>query len=840
MDEGDALRGAMASLPESVARRGMELRCPACVRFRPPQGLCPVCGCGAVPLERFGVARMLLQAGVDRFALAQRVATLDLRQAEVLERQYAEQWERAWPLIEDVRRCEAHLLQHGFVEEMEDMLAGWLPVDPVLLAKEVGPPERPETLEALFSKSSSWHVRRLAAIALMHQGRASSDIVSRVYSAMLDEDGERTRVEAMVALTRWRVRRWARIGAEGWKHVRELARKSLGHPELAPRAAVAWMHASRGEEPEVDIHFALRQGLSHPDLDVRFECALCLNDERVIAEALDAPDPELVSQARKALASRGSLPLFERLASEGGAAFARDVVSQLPHEVPPEALEALLSVSERGPDRLTEALLQLLGGRPFAEWSEEAQARWRDWARVVLRELPGEAALRFLHWAGQPPVSADSMRAFVEGAAEALAREPAEVRTRNLADVSFSRFLALAGSLEEPLLNQWARDPECGAPLAQALMTLTSRIQDWNEPMGQAARMLMAVWEGPDRQAVLEPLKQAVREWSGIVGRDELIDAVWQRFQQHPEERAELLTVFAPWRQELWERQLAAPEDAVARFDAWCWVDPEGFARQADLLMRDAPTEDIPRRVRRVLSVASDMVITHPRTVSLAVFYAAAALANAFRAGADELAAEAERFMEWFPGFEQRVLKTPPEEDGRAPQRDFLEELHTEVRLMRERMDAMREDEDRKQQEELRRREEEARIRELQRQAREAAREAEEARRVAEELQRAAEATRRAMEAQRPPEVPLASLRPRIDSKPIDSEVIFPGKALPTLLDYVRLLKSMSLGDPMKAMASAGLDVATWSAEATAWGQAMVGRMELGMRFGELMSAPWG
>jgi hypothetical protein len=782
---------------------------------------------------------MLLHAGVDRFALAGRVAALDLWQAEDLERQYAAQWEMAWPLIEDVQRCEAHLLQEGFVEEMLEQLAGWIPMDPALLAREVGPPERPETLEALCSKSSSWYVRRLAAIALMHQGRASGDIVSRVYSALLDEDGERTRVEAMIALTRWRVWRWVRIGEEGWKRVREVARKALGHPELAPHAAVAWVRASRGEAPEVDVLFALRQGLSHPDLEVRFECALCLEDEQGIAAALDSPDPELVSEARKALASRGSLPLFERLASEGGAAFARDVVATLPREVPPEALEALLSVSERGPDRLTEALLELLGGRPFAEWPEEARARWRAWARAVLRELPGEAALRFLHWAGEPPVSSDSMRAFVEGTAEALAREPADVRARNLADVYFSRFLALAGPLEEPLLNQWARDPECGAPLAQTLMTLTSRVQDWQEPKGQAARMLMAVWEGTGRQALLEPLKRAVREWSGIVGRDELIDAVWQRFQQHPEERADLLSVFAPWRQELWERQLAAPDDAVARFKAWCWVDPEGFARQTDVLMREVPTEDLPRRVRSVLSAVEDVVMTQPRTASLAVFYAAAALANAFRNGADELAPEAERFLEWFPHFEQRVQTTPPEENERAPRRDFLEELHTEVRLMRERLDSMREAEDRRWQEEMRRQVEESRRRDLERQAREAERQAEEARRAAEELQRQAEEARRAMEVQQALEVPLAPLRPLIASKPIDSEIIFPGKALPTLLDYVRLMKSMSLGDPMKAITSAGLDMSSWAAESNAWGQAMVGRMELGMRFGELMTATW-
>jgi hypothetical protein len=82
-------------------------------------------------------------------------------------------------------------------------------------------------------------------------------------------------------------------------------------------------------------------------------------------------------------------------------------------------------------------------------------------------------------------------------------------------------------------------------------------------------------------------------------------------------------------------------------------------------------------------------------------------------------------------------------------------------------------------------------------------------------------------------------LHPRIDTKALDSEPIFPGKALPTLLDYVRLLKTMGLGDPLKAMASVGLDVAGWTAEATAWGQALTGRLELGLRFGELMTAPW-
>src|SRR5262245_14388979 len=163
----------MAALHERATRRGDEVRCPACIRFKSASGPCPACGCGEIPFERHGAARMLLHAGVDRFALAHRLAVLDPRQAELLERQYAGRWEQAWPLIEDVRRCEEHLLQRGFVEDMEEVLAALIPTEPELLAREVGPSERPETLEALFAESTSWEVRRLAALALVHQGKVS-------------------------------------------------------------------------------------------------------------------------------------------------------------------------------------------------------------------------------------------------------------------------------------------------------------------------------------------------------------------------------------------------------------------------------------------------------------------------------------------------------------------------------------------------------------------------------------------------------------------------------------------------------------------------------------------
>ncbi|WP_224244416.1 hypothetical protein [Hyalangium gracile] len=836
----------MAAFDTSAVRRGGEVRCPACLRFKSPVGACPSCGCGEVPVERHGAARMLLRAGVDRFALAQRVAQLEPSQAELFERQYAEQWALVQPLLEDVRLCAASLLQEGFVEEEEERLAERLPTDPERLAAEVRSVKRPPTLEELLENSASWHVQQLAAIALLRQGSSAPGVLYSVHSA-LQEEG-RTGLEAMLALTRWRNWRWARLNREGWTRVRELARKALAQPELAPRAAVAWVRASGGAEPEVDVLFALRSGLGHADPEVRFECALCLKDEAGLMAALESTDAEQVSAARRALALQGSSRLFRRLVLERGKDFALDVVSTLQRPVSFEALKAVLAASEQSPGRLPEAILRLIEVEPFAESSAAARDLWCTWAHAVMHELPGEAALRILHWAAQPPVERQAARVFVEATAQALTRASADERARLLDDAYCSRFLALAGSEQEPLLNQWAREAGSGLPLARTLMTLTSRIRDWEEPKGQAARLLLAVWEGPGRETLLEPLGKAVREWSAISGREELIDAVWQRFQQHPDERADLLSVFAPWHQELWERQLASPEDPVARFEAWWRVSPDGFARQADLLMRDVPAKELPRYARSVFSAAEEVVAKQPLIASLGAFYAAAALANAFRAGEDGLAPQVKWFLEWLPGFEQRVKTTPPEDDRRAPMRPFLEELHTEARLIRERLDRMQEEEDWKWQQEMQRRVEESRRKDLERQAREAERQAEEARRAAEEAQRVMEAQRAAAAAERGFSAVSGTsetggrpgaLRPRIAAKPIDDEVLFPGKPLPTLLDYVRLLKAMGMGDPMKAMASAGLDIATWPAVAHAWGQAMVGRMELGMRFGELLAAPW-
>lgn len=89
--------------------------------------MCVRCDCGPIPPERYGVARMLVHAGVDRYSLAERVLLLPTTMAEHLEARYARLWARVRRLLLEVNRLEAALVLSGFGEEVEDRWAQRFP-----------------------------------------------------------------------------------------------------------------------------------------------------------------------------------------------------------------------------------------------------------------------------------------------------------------------------------------------------------------------------------------------------------------------------------------------------------------------------------------------------------------------------------------------------------------------------------------------------------------------------------------------------------------------------------------------------------------------------------------
>ncbi|NRD66893.1 hypothetical protein HRD49_34620 [Corallococcus exiguus] len=848
----------MSALLDSGVRQGAEVRCPGCIRFIPADAACPHCLCGAIPLERYGSARALVKSGVDRFSLAARTAALEPAQVAVLEARYARQWGAVQRLAEDARRIEPLLIQRGFVRELEDAWAVILPIEEASLEEMLAPfSPMPDSVEWLASKSPDPTLRLLASLAWVHQGTWSQEARYSVRNQLLHGEG-RVAVEAMLAMTRWRSGLSPRLNQEERERIRTLALGVLDVPELSSRAAVAWVRASH-EAPPDNVSTALRRGLYGMDPDVRFECALCLHDEVEVAQALDSSDADLAAFARRTLSQWGSRRLLTRLQRDGDAAFAKEVLRELPTPPPEGALEAMLTVSLRTVGSLADELLSFAKRRPFREWGLEDQRRWARWARSVLSDLPAETALDFFSWAATPPrddpeppeeEESEAMWAFLEETVHAIDRGAKKDRTECFQDSSFARFLHHSGVDEQRRLNDWARDPNSGEALLEALLMFPSRARNLSlipehpstekhpDP-GHFGRLLMAVWEGPGQHLLVAPLTRVVRSWSSLTGSELFVEAVWRRFQSHPAERAPLLTAFAAWRDRLWEYQCDVEPDALVRFQTWWRVDPEGLYRQTEQLLDRVPVEALPKRLRALWDAAEELVGTRPRTASLSVSKGAMALRNGLESRdvhvLDVLDAELEHFESWLPAFEQRVRATqsPPEESN--IHRDFLDDTHSALRMMRERRERRREDEERERQRAIDRQVAESRRRDQERQLEAQRREAE-ALRARQAVEREQQETLSRVNAQRL----LVTLQPRVPLKDVDREVLFPESAFPTIVDYARMIKAMQQGgDVMKLFETLGLTPATWAAQATAWGQVMVGRMELGMRFGELLGAPW-
>ncbi|MFY2562574.1 hypothetical protein ACN469_33575 [Corallococcus terminator] len=839
------------SLPwENGALRGTRVRCPGCTRFNTPGIRCPSCACGPVPPEHHGAARMLLHAGVDRFALVGRLEALEPALSWQLESQYAAKWAAVLRVIADVSWCEPYLLLLGFAEEAEDRWAEQLPwAQPPAPAPSSEDDEDEDTLAVMFRNSQASEVRQLAALAKVHLRQETRDMYSTVLSCLYEEG--RAAMEAALALTRWRV--WSRTRLQ--RQQRELIERHAraifaGFPEHTARAAVAWVRAT-GKPPEVDLLFALREGLRSPDEDLRFECALVLKDEPGLLAALESEDAEVVTEARGTLASLGSSALLSRLTTTGDAAFVRDVLRRLPSPPTLEVLDAVLAVTAREPDALADAVQSWARNMPFERLSPDVHARWGTWARDTLGTWPARNVMRWLEWATDERESraTPAARAFHAAAVQALRVAPSSERAELVRTGAFTTFLALGDVEELTLVHSWARDAACAERLLDLLVSLPG-LMDRLAPevgRGRSARLLMAAWEKPARAAVLAPLAKAVRSWSGISGREELIDAVWLRFQRYPDERADLLATFTPWRQELWERQLAAEPDAMVIFETWWRADSQlRLPALVDWLLRDISAERLGDRLSFVWAAAEARVDAWPRSTSHAVSSASSLLNNALRQGNDFLIIEVGHFLEWLPDFERRVREAPVQEAESSYHRDLLEDIHVDVKMMGEYLQRLRDEEEQEHQDELRRRVEESRRRDQQRQIELAQREAELAQREADRVREEQEAHRaRLMSAvaqMGPPASPTRMLQasPQVDEQSLDTEVILPGAQLGTLLDYARVLKAMSDGgNALEVFEARGLSIAAWSTEAQAWMQAMQRRPELGMRFAQLLAAPW-
>ncbi len=372
------------------ARR--EVRCAWCTEWIPAGRFCRACGCEVVEPGQYASARMLKNAGVDRFALVQRLREMDPEQAANLARIYNTQLAVVTRRVEELRFCEGYLLQKGFARRLEEDLVPRLPMEKGDLAALDTGPVGPlgtvaQALEAIGQRSPIALTRKLASIALLRKGHFE-ETFAVAWQALGSDDGELA-LEAALALAHWRVRlhrgafwssAYAWAGASGGVDPRRLAQVVCAVPARSPSqpwAAAALALASYDEYGVVPGHETgesaldpqlrdwmlegLRAGLSSQDPDLRFTCAMALGEYEIVARALDSKDEGQRIVARRFLAKNNS-PRVAPLLAEGPEAVRAEIMDDLRAPLPDALVEPVLLAVERG-----DAGLRAAGARLLAE-----------------------------------------------------------------------------------------------------------------------------------------------------------------------------------------------------------------------------------------------------------------------------------------------------------------------------------------------------------------------------------------------------------------------------------------------------------------------------------------
>jgi hypothetical protein len=104
-----------------------EVRCFWCAKWTPAAKFCRGCGAEVVPAPQYGAARMLKDAGTDRFTVPKMLRELDPGQVENFSRIYQRHAVAVARHVDELRFLERFLFQKAFSAALEDELVPQLP-----------------------------------------------------------------------------------------------------------------------------------------------------------------------------------------------------------------------------------------------------------------------------------------------------------------------------------------------------------------------------------------------------------------------------------------------------------------------------------------------------------------------------------------------------------------------------------------------------------------------------------------------------------------------------------------------------------------------------------------
>ena len=341
-----------------------DVRCYWCAKWVPAAKFCRSCGAAVVEERLYGAARMLKDAGTDRFTIPKQLKEFDPDQIENFSRIYQRHAIAVARHVDEVRFLERFLHQKHWSAELEDQLIPQLPWNEETLARMTAPPHAPgddlATVKAIQEKTPFDLTESLARLARL---RLDDWSVHQEACGTFHSGDPAVRAEAALALTGWRV--WATFG-----RLRDLERPIVQELQKSTFKVEAAVRLGLLGIENKDL---LRDALASADPDVSFPAAVVLGEVDRLQAALHGDELRKIIAGNKLISLGIIKPVVQ-------------TVQKSPLEVQRELVESLLRRKEPAPEAAT-TLMEIV------EKTDDETLRERA-ARILCRDLRPEWVIR--------------------------------------------------------------------------------------------------------------------------------------------------------------------------------------------------------------------------------------------------------------------------------------------------------------------------------------------------------------------------------------------------------------------------------------------------------------
>ena len=330
-----------------------DVRCYWCAKWVPAVKFCRSCGAAVVEETLYGAARMLKDAGTDRFTIPKQLKEFDPDQIENFARIYQRHAVAVARHVDEVRFLERFLFGKVWSAALDDHLVPQLPWPEDTLARMSAPAHPPgddlATVRTIHDTTPFAETKALAALVrLKLRDKDSFNPACSVFHT----DDPALKEEAALQLCDWRViYSWGRQrGLE--RELVDTLRKSSRKLDAAVRLGVLGC----GKED------ALKEALTSTDPETAFAAALVLGDVDRLQVALKGDDQMKAAAGNKLVALGVLKPVIQEI-PRSNEEIQQELVESLLRrkEAAPEAAEALIEIVEKTEDdRLRERASRLL------------------------------------------------------------------------------------------------------------------------------------------------------------------------------------------------------------------------------------------------------------------------------------------------------------------------------------------------------------------------------------------------------------------------------------------------------------------------------------------------